>query len=285
MADVFCRLLLATEHSDFDVGAEALAFALARRCGLPLAGVMPILSNPEYEALAPQLAARTDEQAGDAMQALAADAARAEVALTMRARHGPEPYLEIVDEAVQQSADLIVIRRRGKRGFLGQVRVGEMVRKVVAHSPCSVLIAPREARMWTQCVLTPVDPQAPALRVVALAAAVARDCAVPLSIIAVASGDEPEARHAAEATLQQAVRAAGGATGLRVDTQLRIGRTHEQILAAAATAGASLIVMGRDGETRPGRAWFGGATQKVIGLAQLPVLVAVFPNLTEPAAP
>lgn len=284
MDQTFTRLLLATEHTDFDAGAEALAFALARRCGLPLAGVMPILSNPEFEALAPQLAERADEQAGERMRALAADAERAGLAFAMRVRHGPEPYLEIVDEAVQLSADLIVIRRRGKRGFLGKVRVGEMVRKVVAHSPCSVLIVPRAARLWTQCVLAPIDPQAPDTRVVALAAAVARDCDLPLTVVAVASGDAPQARHEAEVTLEQAVRAADAAAGIRAEAQLRVGRVHEQILAAVGTTGAGLIVMGRDGEIRPGRAWLGGVTQGVIGLTQLPVLVAVFPNVMESAA-
>ena len=54
MAHLFNRLLLATEHSEFDAGSEAMAFALAQRCQLPLATVVPLVSNPEYEALAPQ---------------------------------------------------------------------------------------------------------------------------------------------------------------------------------------------------------------------------------------
>jgi len=49
----FSRLLLATEHTDFDRGAEAIAFALAARCQLALAGVMPLVSNAEFEAAAP----------------------------------------------------------------------------------------------------------------------------------------------------------------------------------------------------------------------------------------
>lgn len=51
MAPPFTRLLLASEHTDFDRGAEALAFALAQRCGLPLAAVLPVTSNPEYEEI------------------------------------------------------------------------------------------------------------------------------------------------------------------------------------------------------------------------------------------
>ena len=58
MSGTFSRLLLATEHSEFDAGAEALAFAMARRCGLPLAAVLPVSSNPEFEVVAPELAAR-----------------------------------------------------------------------------------------------------------------------------------------------------------------------------------------------------------------------------------
>jgi len=60
MAHLFNRLLLATEHSEFDAGSEAMAFALAQRCQLPLATVVPLVSNPEYEALAPQIAAKAE---------------------------------------------------------------------------------------------------------------------------------------------------------------------------------------------------------------------------------
>ena len=47
MAQFFARLLLATEHTEFDTGAETLALALAQRCLLPLTMVLPLLSNPE----------------------------------------------------------------------------------------------------------------------------------------------------------------------------------------------------------------------------------------------
>ncbi len=140
MTHAFSQLLLATEHSEQDAGAEALAFAMAQHCGLPLAAVLPIVSNPEYEALAPQLAAHTEAQAGQRIQALLAAAQRARIALELQARRGPEPYREIVDEARARSTDLLVIRRRGKRGLLANLLVGDMVRNVVTHSPCSVLV-------------------------------------------------------------------------------------------------------------------------------------------------
>jgi nucleotide-binding universal stress UspA family protein len=150
MAHLFNRLLLATEHSEFDTGAEAMAFALAKRCQLPLATVVPLLSNPEYEALAPQIAAKAEQEAAVKIARLREQAADVGVTIDLRLRRGEEPYQEIVQEAMQQGSDLIIIRRRGKRGFLANLLVGEMVSKVVAHAPCHVLIVPRGKRsMWS----------------------------------------------------------------------------------------------------------------------------------------
>ncbi|MBL8348775.1 MAG: universal stress protein [Burkholderiaceae bacterium] len=275
MAHVFSRLLLATEHTEFDVGAEALAFALARRCQMPLAGVLPIVSNSEYEALAPQIVAAAEAQAARRIEALQAQAQAVGISLDLQARRGEEPFQEIVDAAVEGAADLLVIRRRGKRSFLARLMVGEMVAKVVAHAPCSVLIVPRAAPMWSQRVLAAVDPRAVDLRIVAQAAAIAAECALPLSLVAVADGPSAEAKALAEQALQAARGAAQG-VGLQPDLLLRSGRAHEQILAAAAECAADLVVVGRHGESRLLRAWLGGVTQKVVGLADRPVLVAVF---------
>lgn len=276
MAHAFTRLLLATEHSEHDTGAEALAFALARRCGLPLAAVLPILSNPEYEALAPQLAAHAEAQAGARLQALQADAQRAGVALELQARRGPEPWVEIVEEARRRASELIVIRRRGRRGLLANLLVGEMVRNVVAHAPCSVLVVPRAAQMWQRRVLVSLDPASPDMTPVCTAAAIAADCGLPLSVLAVA-GPAAEAMQHAERALQQAWSAARG-FGVAVDAATRVGRPHEQVVAGAKQLGADLLVIGRHGSDSLARAWLGGVAQKVIGLAEQPVLVCVTPS-------
>lgn len=279
MSNAFSHLLLATEHSEQDTGAEALAFAMAQRCGLPLAVVLPIVSNPEYEALAPQLAAHTEAQAGQRIQALLADAQRAGIVLELQTRRGPEPYREIVDEARERGADLLVIRRRGKRGLLANLLVGEMVRNVVAHAPCSVLVVPRTSRMWSRRLLVAMDPSTADMAPVAAAAAVAAECGLPLSVLCVT---EPaaDAMQIAERALQQAWSAAR-AFGVAVDAVTRVGRPHEQIVAAAQQLGADLIVIGRHGGDSLKRAWLGGVAQKVIGLAEVPVLVAV----TSPSPP
>lgn len=273
MANIFNTLLLATEHSDNDAGAEGLALAMARRCDLPLSAVLPLVSNPEYESLAPEVAAQAEAQVRARLSHLTEAARREGVALKLNARRGPEPFREIVDEAGRLAADLLVIRRRGRRGLLANLLVGEMVRNVVSHAPCSVLVVPRAASMWSTRVVVGVDPLSDDMTAVSTAAAVAAQCAIPLSAVAVA-GSGPAAGTQAQRALQRATTAAS-AYGVQFDGRTCNGRPHEQIVATAKSLGADLIVIGRRGEESLAHAWLGGVAQKVIGLAECPVLVAV----------
>jgi len=270
MSSIFQHLLLVTEHTEFDEGAERLAFALAKRCELPLVGVMPLLSNPEFEAAAPQLAVRADQQAAARIAMLHEQAQVQGVPLALQARRGPEPAEEIVTEARERGADLLIIRRRGKRGYLAQLLLGEMVARVVAHAPCSVLIVPRQAQMWQQRVLVAAEPADLGRRLVQLAASVAADCGLPLTVVSVAEGP---AQNAAKAFVGQEV-ARLRQRGLDAQGQVVQGRPHERILQTAREAGADLLVIASRGATPLPRAHIGGVAQKVIGLAEHPVLVA-----------
>jgi len=272
VAPPFSRLLLATEHTDFDRGAEAIAFAVAARCQLPLAAVLPLVSNAEFEAAAPELAARADAAAGARAEAVEAEAAARGVALTLHVRRGAEPFEEIVAEARERQADLIVVRRRGKRGFLANLMFGEMVGKVMAHAPCSVLLCPRAATMWQRRVLVGVDPQAPDPGTVEQAARIAAECGIGLQLVAVVDGESARvgAGLAVKAAVEQARPLVADVAG-----EVRTGRPHDGLIAAATACGADLIVVGRHVHHLPGRAWIGGTAQKVIGLAEGPVLVHI----------
>ena len=276
MSAVFARPLLATEHTEHDRGSEALAFALAGKCSAPLAIVLPLLSNPEFEEVAPQVAQRAETEAAAKLQALRETARAVGVAVELRARRGPDPYREIVDEARERGSDLIVIRRRGKRGLLANLLVGEMVRNVVAHAPCSVLVTPHEASLWSRRVLVAIDPHTNDLSPVSAAVAIAAVCALPLSVVCV-TGPAADAMQQAEKALQKAWSTAR-VLGVQVDGLVRIGRPHEQIVAVARQSGADLVVIGRHADDSLSRAGIGGVAQKVIGLAEVPVLVVVNGN-------
>ncbi len=273
MAHPFERILLATEHTEFDNGAERIAFELARRCGTPLSAVVPVVSNPEYEAIAPQVAARAEQEAARRIDELRTAASAASVEINVVARRGEEPYREIVQEATERGADLIVLRRRGKRSFLSNLLVGEMVSKVVGHAPCSVLFGPRAAPMWSHGVLAAVDTSPAAGHVASTAAKVAKQCGLPLHIVSVLEHDTPASRAATETTLSHA-RAVASAAGIDMPAAKIVpGKPFEQILATAKNLGTDLIVVGRHGESNVLRTPFGGTTQKVVGFAETPVMV------------
>ena len=270
MATPYRRLLLASEHSEFDTGAEALALALARHWALPLAAVMPVVSNPELESAAPELAARLDEQASTRREALETMAAAQQVPIEVSVRRGQEPYAEIVADARERNADLIVIRRRGHRGLLANLLVGEMVSKVVAHAPCDVLVNGRMVRLWSRRIVAAVDPGVPDAAVVERAARVASSFALPLTLVGAVDADDrlPAATLALQRTL-----ASAQALGVEVDAQVRVGRAHDVVIESVRRCQGDLIVIGRHGAQRLPRAWIGGVAQKVLGLAECPVLV------------
>lgn len=272
-AALLAHPLLATEHSEYDGGAERVAFALAARLALPLQLVLPIAGNAEFDAVAPALAARADAEAAAKLQRLRALAAAHRVTLHTLVRRGPDLYREVVDAAQAVQADLIVIRRRGRVGLLANLLVGEMVGKVVAHAPCDVLVAARGARLWERGVMVAVNPDAAeAAALVTRAARVAAVFGLPLTLAGVVDAAEREA--AAQARLQQLL-APVHWLGVSADAQVRTGRTHEALIEIARSRHADLIVIGRHGGARVPRAWIGGVAQKVLGLAECAVWVCV----------
>lgn len=261
MKHPFEKLLLATEHTDFDAGSERVALEMARRCGLPLAVVVPVPSNPEFEVAAQRLADRAEQEIAARMADLGEAAKSAGVSVDIRARRGASAE-EIVNEAEERKSDLIVIRRRGSRGFIAKLLIGEMVRRVVATSPCSVLMVPRLCNMWSRGILAAVDGSASCERVVTVAAMIASQCGLPLYLLSVAQ-QEGE-KEDAERIVANSVKTAEG-LGVSAEGLVRIGRPCEEILSTHVDA--DLIVVGM-GDVRSG-----GTAQKVVGRSEMPVLV------------
>lgn len=266
------RLLLATEHTEFDAGAERVALELARRQGVPLAGVLPLVTNDEAEAVAPAIVARMEKDAHARVAALRDAAAQSGVALDLVVRRGDEPWRAIVAEAKARDADLVVIRRRGKRSFLAQLMIGEMVGRVGTSAPCDVLMVPRAAPLWTQGVLAGIDGTGVGPLVARAAARVAVAAKLPLTVASVALHDTPVERAAADSVVAAAMQVAQG-EGARVDRRVTVGNPAEAVSQLATDVGADLVVVGRGGPQAHGRLHFGSNARRIVGLAPCAVLV------------
>ena len=236
------RILLATEHTDFDAGAERLAFDMAKHCGMPLRVVIPVLSNPEFESQAPELALKADEEIARKVIALEQQAAMANVKLDVRVRHGAQANEEIVEEAHATSTDLIIVRRRGHPGFLANLLVGEMVSKVIRDAKCDVLMVPRMANFWQHHVLAAVGEGSAAANVAEMAGAIAGRCGLPLTLVSVAPNEQ-----ALEATKRLNILKLAQARALcpSANGQVLLGDPVEQTIAVAGDVAADLLIVGK----------------------------------------
>ncbi|MDD2774496.1 MAG: universal stress protein [Gallionella sp.] len=238
----FSRILLATEHTEFDAGAERLAFAMAQRCGVPLRVVFPLLSNPEYEAEMPEHALRAEQDVAVKIDDLRKTAAAAGVQLDVQVRRGSEIHTEIVNDARAYQADLIVIRRRGKPSFFARMMVGEMVSRVIRDTTCSVLLVPRKAQFWNTQVLAAVGDTPAAPSIAKTAGLIAGICDLPLTVLSVTPDQASLSKTQSFNTLNVAL-AAGSSDKVR--GEVRVGQAVEQTVAAVTESRADLVVIGR----------------------------------------
>jgi hypothetical protein len=194
LARTLRRVLLATERTEFDRGAERVAIALARGLGDTLSIVLPYATNEELLATEPALALEAEAKVAASLQALVGEARAQGVLATPTVRRGALLWQEIV-AAAAEGADLLVTRRVGRRGFLARLLVGEMVSQVAARAPCPVLMAPAAASgLWKRLVIVPAAAGGRPVEAVAAALAAAGGARLDLrggSVAAAAAAAEP----------------------------------------------------------------------------------------------
>jgi hypothetical protein len=228
------HVLLATEHTEFDAGAERMAIEISRRSASHLTILLPITTHPELVAAAPDVAARLDAEAAARRAELLSAAKAAGIPATVRVRGDAELSRAIVTEAATLGADLVVFRSRGRRGWLARLLVGETAGTVAARTHCDVLLVPRAAHPFHRGVLAVTDASAAEGSVAAAAARIA------------------------------------AAYDLRSHTASVAGSLSD----AAREAGADLVVLGRGDVVDPAHPErLTAAAAKTIGQLECPVLI------------
>ncbi|MCK5876180.1 MAG: universal stress protein, partial [Candidatus Marithrix sp.] len=146
------KILLATDGSEYIVGAENEAINFAKNCGSDIYIMSVVLTNSEYNTLAPKLVKQADQDANDCMNTVQAKAHAVGIKSHTILRHGEYIYPEIVSIAKEQNIDLIVVGRRGKKGFL-KLLMGSRTNEVISHVHCSVLVVPKTAKITGKNIL------------------------------------------------------------------------------------------------------------------------------------
>jgi universal stress protein E len=263
------RVLVATDGSDYSSGAIRTGVALAKSRGARLIGLSITLYNPEYSTLVPNLQEEAEKRAREALKSFVEAAGGSAEATT---REAFDPAAGIVAGARENSADIIVIGRRGKRG-LARMMVGDATAKVIGHATCPVLVAPRAARLWEKRILLATDGSNFSEAAAGAAGHLAKQAGLPVTVVSVTTVSHSEARRK---EAEQAVAAKVEqlkSIGLNAEGKVVEGRPDEAIVKLAEDVAADLIVMGSHGRTGLSKILLGSVVERVIGQANCPVLV------------
>jgi nucleotide-binding universal stress UspA family protein len=275
----FPKILVCTDGSPDSGGAITAALNLAKTTGSTvfLLEVLFYLAGYELQApdtLAPpmvnmELMQAQETAARERLEAWKAEAAGEGVLLTPRVRTGSSAYEGILDEAGETQPDLIIMGRHGYTG-LTRLLMGSVTARVIGHSPCNVLVVPREVPLSFKRLLVASDgsPFSEAAWTEALLLAKTMGSALIGVAVAASERDIPVA-----AKVVRNLEAAASQQGIALDTMIPVGRPEEGIVKAADFKGASLIIVGSHGRTGLKRLLMGSVAERVIGDAKCPVLV------------
>src|SRR5512137_1623624 len=150
------RLLLATDGSEFSEGAIREAIRMAKQCSSKLTVLSVIETNPEFESMAPQVLEKREKEVRAHLEAVQARAKKEGVTCDIALHEGEDSYKYIVDEAVAKKSTMIIVGRRGKKGFRRLV-MGSTTSWTIGHAPCSVLVVPRNAQVEFKSIVVATD--------------------------------------------------------------------------------------------------------------------------------
>lgn len=268
------RILLATDGSEHSAAAVDVAIDAAKKCTSRLDALTLVISNPEVEAIAPQIVAKAEMRAKEILDEVERNASQRGVTIERLVRHGQDPGYQIVRQAEKRNADLIVMGRRGVRG-LARMFVGEATVKVCGQAPCSVLVVPRGGRMPCNRILLATDGSRYSDAAAVMAERLAQRCALPVTVVSVTVPSHNDARRQVASSAVARVAEALARADIVADAQVvEAAQPDVGIVETARTVGADLVVVGSHG--RSGlieKVLIGSVSERVLGAATCPVMV------------
>jgi len=271
-AEPLPSVLLATDGGDGSEAALQAAIKVANTFKAALTAVTMVVSNPEFDAVAPQAAAEAERRAREVLKHVVAEAEAAGLTCATRLRRGAEPDRDIVEVATEFGAQLIVMGRH-ERGKLSRTLLGDTTSKVIADAPCCVLVVPAGVAFDVRRVLVATDGSAVAEKALPMAARLAHYFAAPITAVSVEVPSHSAERRAEVAGIVQRTVAWFERAKQPCEGEVLQGEVTEAVTEAARRLGADVIVMASHGRTGLGRVVVGSNTSRVLEKAECAVLV------------
>lgn len=303
----FKRILCPVDTSECSRAAlqHAVTLARARDAELTAVWVRPTLTPPPalWPAYPPEFVLQSDEDraaAEERLRTFVRETAGDGGARLLFREGAVVP--EILQVASELPADLIVIGTHGLSG-LEHLLLGSVAERVLRKAACPVLTIPRGARPRRdtgplfKTILCAVDFSRHCTRAIEFALSLAQEASGRLVLVHVLehfAEEEPrlyahynvsEFRRMFEIEAQQRLAALvpdPATARCDVETVVGHGRAHRELLRIAAERDADVMVVGVHGRNAIEHALFGSTTERVLHVAQIPVLTV--PPVRELAA-
>ena len=268
----FETVMLATDGSEWSAGAERIAIQVCKEHGSKLHILSAISTPGEAGGMGKVNDIEAGKQTDAIIERITETASKEGVECVGHVRSGNDPYEVIVDTAKDIAADVIVMGRKGRRG-LARLMLGDATAKVIGYAPCSVLVVPETATIWTS-ILVATDGSRFSDMAAVFAAELAKAGNVPLSVLSVKVPVHSERRQNEAQPIVDRVLAFLEEQGIQARGIVEEGPADDTIVDVAEDRKAGLIVLGNFGRTGIGRMLFGSKAERVINQTSSPVLIA-----------
>ena len=184
-------------------------------------------------------------------------------------RKGLEPWKYILEEAIKNKVNLIIMGRRGKTEF-AKALMGSVTARTIGEASCPVLVVPTDAELNLEKVLLATDGSVYSMFAAYEAVNLLKQTKGILFILSVAKKEENIL--AAEESVRLAKEIADK-EGIKNEGLVLVGVPFEIIVKTAEEKEVGLIVMGCYGRTGIEKILMGSVTERVIGFTNKPVLI------------
>lgn len=298
------RVVLGIDFSESSLGmARWVARHLASDAELALVHVIPLATPPGFLRRELPSSERVLENVRVAtLQGLRGLANSIGAVRCITSVRTGEPAEQLMDAVAEVEAELLVVGRTGQRARGGR-GMGTTADRLARRAPVPVLLAARTLHAAPRTILAPIDESEVGLDVLRWARRFGMRCDASITVLHVVHDtirayldaarsaaadtamledddvyhDAPSVRVAAHAWLQARMRAAG-IDPTRESSAATIGDPRHEVLVAAESFDADLIVVGRHGADAEDRSGIGSVTRAALRPTTRSVLVVPPPS-------
>jgi hypothetical protein len=270
-------ILLATDGSIYSKSALRQALIFAEACHIQLTLLHILEFSPQFkshfETIGLAHLREMEEKTRLHYEEIREKAAEDHnVEMNIVIRTGDHPYKRIVEEATARKSDLIIMGKHGKTEIQRLV-MGSVTAKVIAYSPCKVLVVSKDASVEGKNIMLATDgsPYSDAAEMEAIN--MADRCPMLKNFVALSVAPGKDELQHARYNLESVISKAKD-KGVKVEAVAMTGEPYKVITEQAKERDIDIIIIGTHGRTGLEKLLMGSVAERVVAVAHCSVLIA-----------